>query len=185
MTELHFYYSAMDAGKTTALLQLEHIYKKKQFETLILIPKISNKNGIVKSRIGIKAQGVAIDEKFNIFKYIKKKKKKLIIFIDEAQFLKKKQIFQLTQIVDILNMPVLTYGLRTDFKGKLFEGSKYLLSLADKLIEIKTICYCGKKATMNVKIDEKGNKICNGKQIDTKKNSYISTCRNHFYNYKN
>ena len=127
-----------------------------------------------------------MNDNFNIFKYIKNYDKNIIdiIFIDEVQFLKKKQILQLTCIVDYINIPILTYGLRTDFKSELFEGSKYLLALADKIIELKTVCYCGNKDIMNLRTNNKGKKILNGDQININKKIYIPLCRKHFYNYK-
>jgi len=148
IAKLYFYYSTMNAGKTTSLLQTYNNYKEKKFNALIFIPKIASNNGIIKSRIGIYEYGKIMNDNFNIFKYIKNYDKNIIdiIFIDEVQFLKKKQILQLTCIVDYINIPILTYGLRTDFKSELFEGSKYLLALADKIIELKTVCYCGNKA---------------------------------------
>lgn len=155
MAKLVFFYSAMNAGKTTHLLQQNHILKKNKIKTLLLIPEIAEKNGIIKSRIGLKSQGIKINENLNLFKYIKNKTDKIkYILIDEAQFLKKKHVFEIISIVDILKISVLTYGLRTDFKTRLFEGSKYLLALADEIIEIKTLCKCGRKATMNTRISK-------------------------------
>ena len=156
MTQLYFFYSTMNAGKTTSLLQCNYNYKKIKIKTLLLIPEIANKNGYIISRIGLKKKAKIIYENLNIFKYIKKMKNIKIIFIDEAQFLSKKHIYEIISIVDILKIPVFAYGLRTDFKSHLFNGSKYLLSLADKIIEIKTLCCkCTKKAIMNVKINFK------------------------------
>lgn len=173
----------MNAGKTTSLLQCNYNYTKMKIKTLLLIPKIANKKGYIISRIGLKKKATIIDENLNIFKYIKNKKKIKIIFIDEAQFLSKKNIYEIMSVVDILKIPVFTYGLRTDFKSHLFEGSKYLLTLADKIIELKTLCSkCVKKATMNVKINE-NKKIINGKQIDINKNKYLPVCRYHYYTF--
>jgi len=184
--KLYFYYSTMNAGKTTSLLQTNNNYKKRNFNTLIFIPKTANTNGIIKSRIGIYEQGKTINTNFNIFNYIKRynNPKIDIIFIDEVHFLNKKQIFQIISIVDHINIPVLTYGLRTDFQSKLFESSKYLLALADKVIEIKTICYCGNKAIMNLRLNEQGHKTFKGNQINTDKTLYTALCRKHFYKYK-
>ena len=185
MSYLSFFYSTMNAGKTTQLLQHNHTFLKNKFNTILFIPDIAHKNGIIKSRIGLKKTAIKITDNFNIFKYIKQIKKKInYILIDEAQFLKKKHIFELISIVDILNISVLTYGLKTDFKSKLFEGSKYLLALSDKLIEIKTLCLCGKKAIMNAKINTIGKKVLYGKQVDINKENYIPVCRFHYYNLK-
>ena len=185
MSKLYFFYSAMNAGKTTQLLQYNYNCLEKNMKTLLFIPNIVNKNGIITSRIGLKKQAIKITDNFNIFKYIKNYKIKIThVLIDEAQFLKKKHIYELISIVDILKISVLTYGLRTDFKSNLFEGSKYLLALSDKLIEIKTLCKCGKKAIMNAKIHEK-KKVLHGKQIDINKKIYISVCRYHYFNLKN
>jgi len=174
----------MNAGKSTALLQYNHNYTERNFKTLLFVPKISDENGIIISRLGIKKKAIIIDEDLNIFKFIKKYKKPIhSILIDEVQFLKKKHIFEIISIVDILQISVLTYGLRTDFKSKLFEGSKYLLALSDKLIEIKTLCKCGEKAIMNAKISNE-KKILYGKQINTNKSLYIPVCRKHYYNLK-
>ncbi len=184
MAKLYFYYSTMNAGKTTALLQSKYNYEKTNINTMTFIPKIANKYGIIESRIGISTKAIVIDNKFNIFKYVlNNKKQKNYIFIDEVQFLKKKNIFQLINIVDNLNINVYTYGLRTDFKSELFEGSKYLLSFADEIIEIKTICFCGKKATMNVRLNQNGKKTISGNKIEINKSLYVQTCRKHFYQY--
>lgn len=183
MTHLYFFYSTMNAGKTTLLLQCNYNYRKMKIKTLLLIPEIANKKGYIVSRIGLKKKAKIISEKLNIFKYIKKKKDIKIIFIDEAQFLSKKHIYEIISIVDILKIPVFTYGLRTDFRSHLFNASTYLLGLADKIIEIKTLCNkCTKKATMNVKINFK-KKIITGKQIDTNKNIYLPVCRYHYYTF--
>ncbi len=182
MPKLYFFYSAMDAGKTTILIQFSYNYIKKNIKALIFLSNIVNKNGKIASRIGLKKRAIIITDDFNIFKYLKNHKKKIQkILIDEAQFLKKKHIFQLVSVVDILKISVLTYGLRTDFRGKLFEGSKYLFTLADKIIEVKSLCECGRKAIMNAKIDKYKKKILHGPQVDLDKEKYISLCRYHFY----
>lgn len=183
MTKLYFFYSTMNAGKTTSLLQCNYNYRKTGIKTLLLIPEIANKKGYITSRIGLKKKAKIITDNLNIFKYIIKKNYIKIIFIDEAQFLSKKHIYEIISIVDILKIPVFTYGLRTDFKSHLFNGSKYLLALADKLVEIKTLCSkCTKKATMNVRtISQK--KTIIGKQIDINKNKYLPVCREHYYKF--
>ncbi len=181
MTYLYFFYSTMNAGKTTSLLQCNYNYTKLNFKTVLFIPEIAHKEGYIISRIGLKKKAKIIYEDLNIFKYIKKIKNIKIIFIDEAQFLSKKHIYEIISVVDILKIPVFTYGLRTDFKSHLFNGSKYLLALADKIIEIKTLCSkCAEKATFNVKINY-NKKIITGKVIDTNKNRYLPVCRYHYY----
>lgn len=186
MTKLYFFYSTMNAGKTTSLLQCNYNYRKVKMKTLLLIPKIGKNDGMIISRLGIKKKAKTIDENLNLFKYTKNLKNIDIIFIDEAQFLSKKNIYEIICIVDILNIPVFAYGLKTDFKSKLFDGSKYLLALADKIIEIKTICSrCTKKAIMNVKIKNNNKKTIRGNQIDLNKNKYLPVCRKHYYMFKN
>jgi len=174
----------MNAGKTTSLLQYNYNCKEKYMNTCLFIPSIAKNESFIESRIGLKEPAVEITEELNIFKYVRKiKLKPNFILVDEAQFLKKKHVFELISIVDILKISVLTYGLRTNFKSKLFEGSKYLFALSDKIIEIKTLCKCGNKAIMNVKISKDNKKILFGTQIDVNKKVYISVCRYHFYKY--
>lgn len=186
MAKLYFYYSAMNAGKSTVLLQSAHNYKERGMDTLLFIPAIAMRvEEKISSRIGLSAKAIAFDPYFNLFDYtqtIKHQNSKLrCILIDEAQFLTKEQVIQLTEIVDKLDFPVLAYGLRSDFLGEPFEGSLYLLVWADNLIEIKTICHCGKKATMNARIDTEGRLVKKGSQVQIGGNeSYISMCRKHF-----
>ncbi len=183
MAKLHFYYATMNAGKTTLLLQNNYNNEEKKINTLLLIPNITSKNGIIYSRIGISRKAILINEHLNLFLFLTKLiKKPKIILIDEVQFLTKKQIFELISIVDILKINIFTYGLRTDFKGNLFNGSKYLLAFADKIIEIKSICKCGDKAIMNLRI-KNGQKAIHGNLIDLNKDHYVSVCRYHFYNF--
>lgn len=187
MAKLYFYYSAMNAGKTTVLLQSSYNYQERGMETLLFIPSIDERygKGKITSRIGLSANAITFYPHSNLFDVTKNEKqdhpKLQCVLIDEAHFLNKKQVLQLTDIVDTLNLPVLTYGLRSDFKGEPFEGSQYLLIYADELLEIKTICYCGKKAIMNVRIDKEGQVIKIGEQIQIGGNeSYVSMCRKHF-----
>lgn len=186
MAKLHFYYSAMNAGKTTTLLQSNYNYRERGMETLLFIPAIDtrHKKGLISSRIGLVAEAHPFENKFNFFDYVREYIRKVSVscaLIDEAQFLTKQQVLQLTQIVDELKIPVLAYGLRSDFMGEPFEGSQYLLAWADELSEIKTICHCGKKATMNPRIDENGKILREGEQIEIGGNErYIALCRKHF-----
>jgi thymidine kinase len=185
MAKLHFFYSTMNAGKSTALLQTNHNFIENNLETLVFIPKVSeNSHAEVSSRIGIKIGAIEADNTFNFFDYVESKRTSNIksIFIDEAQFLKTNQIEQLAKIADKLNIPVLCYGLRTNFLGEFFEGSSRLLAIADNLHEIKTICsMCTKKATMVVRVDADGNIQTDGKVVELGGNElYKSVCRKHF-----
>jgi len=183
MAKLYFYYSAMNAGKTTHLLQSSYNYRERGMSTLILSPAFDNRYGVgkVASRIGIESPSIIFTEKENIFNLTKRIHKDRVIncvLIDEAQFLSKDQVYQLTEIVDQLDIPVLAYGLRTDFQGELFTGSQYLLAWADHLKELKTICHSGKKATMVVRVDENGRAVKSGNQVEIGGNDrYISVSR--------
>ena len=186
MAKLHFFFSTMNAGKSTSLLQSNHNYLESNLDTIIFLPDETNKSskGQIVSRIGLKAKAVIADKDFNFFVYIKKNKtsKLSCVLIDEAQFLSKIQIRQLGEVADKLNIPVMCYGIRTDFRGELFEGSSELLALADNLIELKTICYdCGRKATMVVRVDKDGGVVTQGSKIQIGGNDqYTPVCRKHF-----
>ena len=186
MAKLYFNYSSMNAGKSTALLQADHNYRERGMSTILFTSSKDErygKNEIV-SRIGIKAPAIYFFENTNIFEEVLEESKKNhtnCVLIDEAQFLSKDQVFQLGRIVDELNIPVLTFGIRTDFKGELFEGSQYLLAWSDNIKEIKTVCHCGGKATMVVRINSNGAIVSEGSQIEVGGNeSYIPLCRKHF-----
>ena len=176
----------MNAGKSTSLLQSNHNYKENGLDTIIFLPNETSKlsNGQIISRIGLKAKAVVADKEFNFLKYIKENKTKDLscILVDEAQFLSKAQVRQLGQVADKLNYPVMCYGIRTDFRGELFEGSAELLALADNLIELKTICsLCNRKATMVVRKDENGNIVTEGSKIVVGGNDiYMPVCRKHY-----
>ena len=186
MAKLYFYYSAMNAGKTTTLLQSAYNYRERRMNTLVLRPSIDDRHtaAVVRSRIGLEANAVCFkkdDDLLEITEESHQKKPLNCLLLDEAQFLTKSQVFALGEIVDKLDIPVLAYGLRTDFKGELFEGSLYLLAWADELLEIKTICHCGKKANMVLRLDENGTPLKSGEQIQIGGNdSYVSVCRKHF-----
>jgi thymidine kinase len=186
MAKLYFNYSSMNAGKSTALLQADHNYRERGMSTILFTSAKDErygKNEIV-SRIGIKAPATYFFENTNIFEDVLKESQENntdCVLIDEAQFLSKDQVFQLGRIVDELNIPVLTFGIRTDFKGELFEGSQYLLAWSDTIKEIKTVCHCGGKATMVVRINSNGAIVSEGSQIEVGGNeSYIPLCRKHF-----
>jgi thymidine kinase len=188
MAKLYFYYSAMNAGKSTILLQSAYNYKERGMDTILFSPSIDNRYGNTKkihSRIGLSADAISFDDEFDLFNYTKtaveNNSKIQCILVDEAQFLSKLHVEQLTDIVDKLNLPVLTYGLRSDYKGEPFIGSTYLLIWADNLVEIKTICHCSKKAIMNTRIDSTGQVVKTGEQVCIGGNEkYIPMCRKHF-----
>lgn len=188
MSKLYFYYSAMNAGKTTSLLQSSYNYQERGMHAILYTAGISiqkkNINVEIKSRIGLTAPSRIYYKTTNLFKQISilhHKKAIHCILLDECHFLTRKQVFDLTRIVDILNIPVLCYGLRTDFQSKLFSGSLWLLAWADKLIELKTICYCGRQANRVLRIDKQGFVIKKGDSVMIgNDNRYISVCRKHF-----
>ncbi|WP_150539746.1 thymidine kinase [Actinobacillus vicugnae] len=186
MAKLYFYYSSMNAGKSTTLLQSSYNYQERGMNTLVYTAAIDDRYGIgkVSSRIGISQQAQLFQSETNLFDEIQlanQEKTLHCILIDEAQFLTKQQVYQLTDVVDKLKIPVLCYGLRTDFQGELFEGSQYLLAWADELQELKTICDCGKKAHFVIRMNEKGEAIADGDQIQIGGNDkYLSVCRYHY-----
>lgn len=187
MAKLYFYYSAMNAGKTTALLQSAYNYRERGMRTMILTPRLDHRAGagVVASRIGLKARATVFEGGDDLLEVIRADIVALgkldCVLVDEAQFLSKSQVWQLSDIVDVLGVPVLAYGLRTDFRGELFEGSRYLLALADNLSEIKTICHTGKKATMVVRVDDQGRAVSAGPQVQIGGNErYVSVSRAEF-----
>jgi thymidine kinase len=188
MAKLHFYYSAMNAGKSTVLLQSDYNYKERGMDTLLYTPAVDDRYGVgkISTRLGLQADAIAIDADFDMFEHAKQaiaaNENITCVLIDEAQFITKKQVKQLCKICDVLNKPVLAYGLRSDYKAEPFEGSMYLLALADILIELKTICHCGRKATMNMRIDEHGKQIKEGNQVVIGGNeSFTAVCRRCFF----
>lgn len=187
MAKLYFYYSAMNAGKTTTLLQSAYNYHERGMRTLILTPALDNRfgEGVVASRIGLKANARRFSGEENLLTMVERDVETRgalhCVFVDEAQFLSKAQVWQISDVVDRLNIPVLAYGLRTDFRGELFEGSRYLLAWADNLEEIKTICHTGRKATMVVRVDESGRAVTEGPQVEIGGNDrYVSVSRAEF-----
>lgn len=186
MAQLYFYYSAMNAGKSTTLLQSAYNYRERGMQVVIFTSAVDDRYtiGQVTSRIGLKADAHQYLSETNMFtttQALHASTPLHCVFIDEAQFLSKQQVKQLTQIVDNLKIPVLAYGLRTDFQGETFEGSHYLLAWADKLIELKSICHCGRKANFVTRLDENGKAITHGQQIEIGGNDrYESLCRKHF-----
>ena len=187
MASLFFYYSSMNAGKTTTLLQSSHNYRERGMRTLILTPEMDDRDGrdTVCSRIGLEAEATAFSAEDDLFKVTQSEISAgplHCLLVDEAQFLARDQVRQLCNVVDRLDIPVLAYGLRTDFQGELFEGSRHLLAWADNLVEIKTICHCGRKATMVGRGDAKGKAVQEGAQSEIGGNErYLSLCRRHFH----
>ena len=186
MAQLYFYYSSMNAGKSTHLLQSSHNYQERGMKTVIYTAKIDDRfeSGKVSSRLGIHAEANLFDQETNIYSEITALNlinKVDCVLLDEAQFLSKQQVKQLTDIVDKLNIPVLAYGIRTDFLGETFSGSAALLAWADKLVELKTICHCGRKAGFVIRVDENGKAATSGDQIEVGGNErYEALCRAHF-----
>ena len=186
MAKLYFQYSTMNAGKSTLLLQASHNYRERGMQTYLLTAQFDNRagEGQIGSRIGISQDADTFAPGQNLYDAIEAHLSKnacACIFIDEAQFLEEAQVWQLTRAVDDLNVPVMCYGLRVDFQGKLFPGSAALLALADEMREIRTICHCGKKATMVVRQNEKGEAMTEGEQVQIGGNeTYVSLCRRHW-----
>lgn len=189
--KLHFYFSAMNAGKSTSLLQASYNYHERGMRTLIFTPNFDNRHrvGTVASRIGLEADAHMFEQGMDLFTEVQTQVRQCgkvhCVLIDEAQFLTEAQVWQLCRVADELNIPVLAYGLRSDFQGKTFVGSQYLLALADQLTELKTICFCGRKATMNLRINETGIVMREGAQVEIGGNErYLSVCRYHFSSLK-
>lgn len=186
MAKLYFYYSSMNAGKSAILLQSNYNYRERGMHTLVLTPELDNRlsSGKVASRIGLQFDATTFNQFDDLLSMARKamsEKAFHCLLVDEAQFLTKLQVKQLSDVCDDLGVPVLAYGLRTDFQGNLFEGSMQLLAWADTLVEIKTICHCGRKATMVLRIDEHGQPIKEGAQVQIGGNErYLSVCRSHF-----
>ncbi|MEM8727760.1 MAG: thymidine kinase [Chlamydiota bacterium] len=187
MAKTYFYYSAMNAGKSTTLLQSSYNYKERGMETLLFAPNFDDRFGdpAIYSRIGLKQEAILFNKDFNLVDFVEEKTERTdnlrCILIDEAHFLIKAQVAQAITITKRLNIAVLCYGLRSDFLGEVFEGSKYLLAWAEELVEIKTICHCGSKATMNMRVDSQRNPVKVGSQVQIGGNeSYDSVCMKHY-----
>ena len=186
MAKLYFYYSSMNAGKSTSLLQAAYNYEERGMKPLLLTPQLNVRDGVgrIASRIGLTAAACAFSQNDSLIEIVRRyhfEAPLAVVFVDEAQFLTRRQVFELGEIADDEGIPVLAYGLRTDFQGNLFEGSQHLLAWSDVLSEIKTVCHCGRKATMVLRIDEDGRPVRSGEQIKVGGNeSYVSVCRKHF-----
>ncbi|HXG99210.1 MAG TPA: thymidine kinase [Sphingomicrobium sp.] len=187
MAKLYFYYAAMNAGKSTTLLQADYNYRERGMETMLWTAAHDDRSGtgIIGSRIALSAPAYSYAPEDDLFDAIGKEllKRKLdCVLVDEAQFLTRNHVLQLCRIADELGIPILCYGLRTDFQGNLFEGSAALLALADSLTELKAMCECGRKATMNLRVDALGHAVASGAQTEIGGNDrYIAMCRRHFF----
>jgi thymidine kinase len=186
MAKLYFYYASMNAGKSSNLLQADFNYRERGMETMLFTAAAHDRAGygIIDSRIGLTASAHAYRADTDLRDMVEEelRKRRLdCVLVDESQFLSRDQVRQLASICDDLNIPVLAYGLRTDFQGNLFEGSGALLALADSLVELKAVCECGRKATMNLRIDSAGRSVRSGAQTQIGGNdSYVALCRRHF-----
>ena len=184
MAKLYFYYSAMNAGKSTTLLQSAHNYEERGMNAVLFTPRLDTRYevGEITSRIGLRAHAYAFEREDDLFVHVRRAHREQpvhCVLIDEAQFLTARQVLQLTVVADQLDIPVLAYGLRTDFQGEPFEGSKYLLAWSEELVEIKTVCRSGKKATMNARVDEDGNQVSDGAQVEIG-HHYLAVSRKEF-----
>jgi len=187
MAKLYFYYAAMNAGKSTTLLQADFNYRERGMQTMLWTAAHDSRagTGMIGSRIALSAPAHTYDESVDLFAAITDELKKReidCVLVDEAQFLSQRHVLQLCEVADRLGIPVLCYGLRTDFQARLFPGSAALLALADTLVELKAVCECGRKATMNLRVDEEGNAVASGAQTEIGGNDrYIALCRKHFF----
>ena len=187
MAKLYFYYAAMNAGKSTTLLQADFNYRERGMATMLWTAAHDDRSGegTIGSRIGLEAAADAYRTSTDLAEAITKQHDRTAldcVLVDEAQFLTREQVLQLCTIADRVGIPVLAYGLRTDFRGELFEGSAALLALADALIELKAVCECGRKATMNLRVDTEGRAVSSGAQTEIGGNDrYVALCRRHFF----
>jgi thymidine kinase len=185
MAKLYFSYAAMNAGKSTMLLQAAYNYEERGMRALLLTSSLYAEEGVgmIRSRLGVSSPAETFDAEDDLYEFVRERTlagKIDCVFVDEAQFATDAQVWQLARVADRLSIPVMAFGLRTDFQGKLFPGSMALLAIADELREIRTICHCGHKATMVVRQDEQGRTILEGDQVSIEKSVYISLCRRHW-----
>jgi thymidine kinase len=187
MAKLYFYYAAMNAGKSTTLIQADFNYRERGMETMLWTAAFDDRSGsgTIGSRIALSAPAHTYSEEVDLFAALGeelKRRKVDCVLVDEAQFLTQRHVLQLCRVSDELSIPVLCYGLRTDFQGKLFPGSAALLALADSLVELKAVCECGRKATMNLRVDAEGHAVALGAQTEIGGNDrYVALCRKHFF----
>jgi thymidine kinase len=185
MAKLYFYYASMNAGKSTNLLQADFNYRERGMRTMLFTAAVDDRfaAGTVTSRIGLGADAIAFERDTDLIAIVHRDGEALpaCVLVDEAQFLTGQQVDQLAHLADVYGVPVLAYGLRTDFLGELFEGSARLLAIADSLVEIKSVCVCGRKATMNLRVDASGLPVAEGRQTEIGGNNrYVALCRRHF-----
>ena len=185
MAKLYFYYASMNAGKSTNLLQADFNYRERGMRTMLFTAAVDDRfaAGTVTSRIGLGADAVAFEQDTDLIAIVHRDGEALpaCVLVDEAQFLTGQQVDQLAHLADVYGVPVLAYGLRTDFQGELFEGSARLLAIADSLVEIKSVCVCGRKATMNLRVDASGHPVRDGDQTEIGGDDrYLALCRRHF-----
>ena len=187
MAKLYFYYAAMNAGKSTTLLQADFNYRERGMQTMLWTAAHDDRSGSghIGSRLGLTIQAHAYSPEVDLFEAVGEELKRReihCVLVDEAQFLTRDQVLQLCRLCDEVSLPVLCYGLRTDFVGQLFEGSAALLALADELVELKAVCECGRKATMNLRVDAEGHAVASGEQTEIGGNDrYVALCRRHFF----
>ena len=185
MAKLYFYYASMNAGKSTNLLQANFNYGERGMETMLWTAALDNRSDRpIASRIGLGAEASRFGPGTNLWDAVMARHREAplaCVLIDEAQFLTATQVWQCARLADEANIPVLCYGLRTDFRGDLFPGSAVLLGIADTLVELKAVCHCGRKATMNLRMDETGEPVATGSQTQIGGNEqYVALCRRHF-----
>ena len=186
MAKLYYYYSSMNAGKSTTLLQADFNYRERGMDTMLWTAAIDNRydQGAISSRIGLRAEAHMFSPETDLWVDVSAEaaqRSLACVLIDEAQFLSRDQVFQLARLADEANIPVVAYGLRTDFQAELFPGSAALLGIADTLVEIKAVCECGRKATMNLRVDANGDAVKEGAQTEIGGNDrYVALCRRHF-----
>ena len=187
MAKLYFYYAAMNAGKSTNLLQADFNYRERGMETMLWTAAHDDRagTGVIGSRIAISAPAHSYSAEIDLLDAVRDELKRRTldcVLVDEAQFLTRDHVLQLAEVADQLSIPVLCYGLRTDFVGQLFDGSAALLALADVLVELKAVCECGRKATMNLRVDAHGHAVAAGAQTEIGGNDrYVALCRRHFF----
>ena len=180
MAKLYFYYASMNAGKSTTLLQADFNYRERGMKTMLWTGALDGRGQIV-SRIGLETPAHLFDATTDLYVLIAAEGPLACVLVDEAQWLTRDQVFQLARVCDALNIPVLAYGLRTDFQAHLFPGSAALLAIADSLVELKSVCECGRKATMNMRVDAAGLAVREGAQVEVGGNDrYVALCRKHF-----
>jgi len=186
MAKLYFYYSSMNAGKSTTLLQADFNYRERGMETMLWTAEIDTRfdQGAISSRIGLRAEAHMFSPETDLWADVTAEaaqRSLACVLVDEAQFLSRDQVFQLARLADEANIPIVAYGLRTDFQAELFPGSAALLGIADTLVEIKAVCECGRKATMNLRVDANGDAVKEGAQTEIGGNDrYVALCRRHF-----